>query len=841
MKVKVERLRAGLVVGALLLGVAVVGTMGYSRYRAAKGWLNRAKQRSGVNVVRETDGFTYSQSMQGRTIFTLHAAKAFQHTDGLWTLHDVVITLYGLHDERADRVYGNEFQWDETKGIARAVGEVQMDLEVPSGLTAKVHNGDPLAVANGVVAKDGVKQSIHVRTSGLVFVRQLGVAATQEKIEFKYGGLTCVATGAEFDNSPSALHLLRDVQFNGEVRGAPATLTAMKADFDRTSNVVSLTRPTVTGAQGRGHADAAVLHLRHDGSVERAEAVGNVGLDAGVRGSENGARHVTGTRLDVVVSEGNTLQSARLVGAVRMTDDNPVAPAQGEAGELRTRFDGQGRPMEITALGGAHVLARTKAAKADASANALWLERELRAEQIVASMVAAPKGQTVLRSVHAVGQASMRGDSWVRAENGGVGKVGVGTLGVKATSVSGDDLVLDFGPTVGKAVTVNSLHGRGHTVLHQAAPMGEERTSSGDSLEVRFEQSDGDSRPGSRMDSNGRFGKVAIASAVQEGHVAISSRAGVGTGAKPKPATSGTADRAMYDGASERLTLSGGRSGDVHLADGEISLVAGTVVLDQRSGDADASGKVLATFAGSGEATHIAAQHALLHRATEVVEFSGSGEAKPARMWQEASQVEAATIVLDRQKHSLEARPGSPSGVVHSVFVQSAGAGKKPVGVGGAAAGILRVESRGIEYTEQAHEAVFAGPVRLQGATGDVRGERATVVFLPARNGVKGGAAGEALPSSGLDRVVVDGGVRLEQPGREGTGERLTYKAADGSFVLTGTPGAPPRIVDREQGAVMGDSLLFRGGDSTIVVSGTVAGVPAGAHQRAHIDTHMRP
>ena len=110
MKRKVERLRVVLAVGTVALLLVLVGSMGYARYRAGKAWLKRAKERTGVSLVRETDGFTYSQSLQGKTIFTLHAAKAFQHAEGLWTLHDVVLTLYGLgggKSERADRIYGN--------------------------------------------------------------------------------------------------------------------------------------------------------------------------------------------------------------------------------------------------------------------------------------------------------------------------------------------------------------------------------------------------------------------------------------------------------------------------------------------------------------------------------------------------------------------------------------------------------------------------------------------------------------------------------------------------------------------------------------------------------------
>ena len=58
-----------------------------------------------------------------------------------------------------------------------------------------------------------------------------------------------------------------------------------------------------------------------------------------------------------------------------------------------------------------------------------------------------------------------------------------------------------------------------------------------------------------------------------------------------------------------------------------------------------------------------------------------------------------------------------------------------------------------------------------------------------------------------------DRAVTIDEPGRHGTGDQLVYKAADGSFVLTGTPTVMPRIVDALQGTVTGASLLFRAGD----------------------------
>jgi lipopolysaccharide export system protein LptA len=91
-----------------------------------------------------------------------------------------------------------------------------------------------------------------------------------------------------------------------------------------------------------------------------------------------------------------------------------------------------------------------------------------------------------------------------------------------------------------------------------------------------------------------------------------------------------------------------------------------------------------------------------------------------------------------------------------------------------------------------------------------------------------------------LDRVVLTGDVQLQEPGRHGSGEELVYSAPKGtetagSYVLTGSAGHPPHVVDAQQGSVTGPTLLFRDAGSTIVVAGEAA-----AGGRVHSEAPMR-
>ena len=77
MNVSIERLRFWLLAGAGLLVIVIVAFLGYAHYRAHR-FLRDLPQKLGVDVRSETNNWTYSQSAEGRTIYTIHAAKAVQ-------------------------------------------------------------------------------------------------------------------------------------------------------------------------------------------------------------------------------------------------------------------------------------------------------------------------------------------------------------------------------------------------------------------------------------------------------------------------------------------------------------------------------------------------------------------------------------------------------------------------------------------------------------------------------------------------------------------------------------------------------------------------------------------
>jgi lipopolysaccharide export system protein LptA len=444
------------------------------------------------------------------------------------------------------------------------------------------------------------------------------------------------------------------------------------------------------------------------------------------------------------------------------------------------------------------------------------------------------------------------------------------TTGLKTIRVAGDDLRLALVRDSAGKDEPQSMSGAGHTRIEQRLPDGTVQTSSGDALQAKFEAA----KSGTGVE---------IASAEQTGNVQIRSVPGK-AGEQP---SEGAAESAALDGASDVLTLttlqrassSGTPVGHPRFRRGDTSVSAGTIRLMQATGDAVAEGSVAATFQSvnakpGAPVTHALAQRATLRKAAQTVEFTGT-DAAPARMWQGASQVEAANLLLDREHDSMQAWPAASSGFVIAVFAEEKGPGSRAQGPedqgarGSGAKGekvggfelkgdkVMRVTSKRLNYSGASHEVVFTGGVTAEGEDGQVRAQRG-VAFLTPKQGTgsrdqgsgpeaKGPEgqratgpevrAGKGQPdpvASSVEKIVMSGAVKVQQPGRVGTGEQLLYTAATREFVLTGTAANPPHLVDDKQGSITGATLLFRSPDSTIVV----AGEPAA--RRVHTETTIK-
>jgi lipopolysaccharide export system protein LptA len=654
------------------------------------------------------------------------------------------------------------------------------------------------------------------------------------------------------------------VRVNALQHDRPVVLTATHAVLDRPGQTMVLLQAkygSVGGKSGGAEGQTAkaqhvVVHLRKDGSAERVEGDGEVTLTNGAGGS------LVAPRGEMVLNAQNQPQSAVMTGGVRYGSDDPLRQAQGEASEGRATFDKKGHPEHVVMTGAVHLKERVRSSDA---ASEPWNERELNASSVELALGADPAGKAQLHDAKAIGDARLRILNTAAKD------------GPTSSAMAGDVLTAHF-VRVGDADHISEVHGDGHTELRKVSATGVVNTSSADSLVAHFRPvtagagraagvaSKGRQR---RTDGPGSQGADEVSDASEQGHVVMTDLPVRKPGDATAPAEERvTAERAVYDGELERTTL----TGNVQLSDGTNVLWADRVVTEQQTGDATADGSVKASYGRTGSAdepAHVLASRAELKHDSQVATFHGVA-GRPARLWQGASQVDAPVLVFEQKQKRLLAHgegTGAPM-AVHTVLVsggESAPAGKAEVGKPRASAGkvsaeggktvVVRVASRELVYSDEARKAEFTGGVEVQSRDGSMRAQQ-VVVYLQSTqkdgmgkaqsnggegDGRKGNVAsvagGTGSIGGSVERILATGHIDMQQPGRRATGEQLVYTASDGTYVLTGTTAALPKVIDDQRGTVTGTSLQFHSGDDNVVVSN---GGESGAGQRVRTETRVK-
>ncbi len=827
--VSLKNVRAGLLVLALLLLVAVGGFLGYARYKLKHLDLGFAglAGRLGATITQESDNFTFSQSMGGRKVFSVHAAKQIDHGNGMYTLHDVNILLYGRDAEHADHIRGSQFEYDQKNSILRAVGDVYIDLTAPA---REQPVGDAKPREATQPGEDDAR-AIHIKTSGLIFRQKERSATTEEQVDFQVGGSTGTALGASYDSASGVVILNSAVKVSGlRNKGAavgsearPITLTAAHAEMDRVGNVVKLedaklVTDTDAGAD-TASAEHALVHVAVDGTPRQVDAEGRVLLIADSR--DGGQEKTNADRMRLDLNEEGHARFEHLLGNVQFAAKDLRRQQEGHAADAQVAFDAVGRPVHAELTGGVELQERESGS-----------EKQLTAAKVDLALAGGGKQPVLLTGAVASGQdgAVLRTVDRRPDESSTASVLRGNTLTARFAE--------DASSTKKPGTHLTGLEGRGKTYLEQisknakGAQTGRQK-STGETLDAEF-----------RPDATG---KVQLTQAVQRGSVSVTRElpgktVACGPGAKPVAAQVQHArgDVATYDADADRLVLTGA----VQVQDAESALFADRVQMDHATGDSSADGSVRVSYLQTGssaEPLHVLAARAVSHETTGVSEFfGGPSPGNRAKMWQGGSQVEAPLLEFHQTERTLAARDEhGAEGAVHTVLVDAGSSDpKQTVRTPGPP---VRVVSREMTYDDAKRQVHFAGDVRVQDKDGTMRSEAATVYLLPAAaSGTPLKSAASATPVSlggRVDHIVGTGAVVLEQPGRKATGERLVYTAADQTFVLTGTASNPPKMVDPLQGSVTGASLRFTNGEDSVVISGKADGAES---RRVHSEARVK-
>jgi lipopolysaccharide export system protein LptA len=770
MRITIERVRTWILVLAGLLVAAILGFFLYTRYEL--GHVGRdLPAKLGVNIQQDANGFTYSKSQAGHTLFTLHASKLIQYKGGgRAMLHNVSITLYGKDGSRNDHITGNEFEYDAAQGIARALGPVHLDVQAPAG-------------TRGTVPQN---RTVHAETSGMVFNRNTGEARTDAPVSFSVADAQGTAVGAAYDASEGVLILQKDVHFTAQLDRGPLVLAAEHAEFNRDTRQLAMLKPDVRYAGEHNTAEEALVYFRADGSVEKADASGHVNM------RDDAGRELHASAMEVQMDAHGNTQRATLDGGLLFSAQEGPHSIHGDAnsGILQLGPDGELKRVEMH--NAVTVVDQEIGPVNDPHGS---VTREVRGSTVVIDLVTSPQGHAQAQKLMASGNAVLT-EHTIYSDKP-----------PQNTVMKGD--VIEATLREGRAL--DTLRAQGNTYLTNTNPSGVSQTSTGDRLEMTFAQEplkEAKTRPNDIPPS-------LIERAVQQGHVTIV-QVKPATSDKEKPWRShATADVATLDGPRQIIHL----EGSPRLDDEEAEMTAQMIDFYRLSGAVTADHDVKVTFRQGASAqapTHAVAEKVFFdHDRDEAILYGG---AQDARLWQAANSVAASTIVLDRHDQTLIAPEKNGQGRVHAVFADP---GAKKSG----SEAVIRVDANSLAYSAAERKATFEGNVVAQQANGRLRADRADLFMT--KNAVAGSNPQRVPnPRGTLDHMVAEGKVQVEEGTRKGEGERLVYTASDGKFVLYGRTGQPAHMADPEHGTVAGSALIFTNrGDSVEVDGGNARAV----------------
>jgi lipopolysaccharide export system protein LptA len=740
---------------ALAIVAVVAGFYLYARFQLRLS-LKNLPGKIGIDIQQTTEGFTLSKSEGGRTLFTIHASKATQFKQGGHAeLHDVNIIVYGRNSDRFDQIYGKDFEYDQQAGSVVAKGEVHIDLEGNAEGRKLDDQAPPRELQN----------PIHLRTEGMTFNQNTGLAETAGTIEFRVPQAAGSAVGATYDskNNELTLHSAVDIQTEGK---QPTHIQALRGAITKEPRVLVMESVQVTGQERKLLADSATINLGEDNSVQHVHAVGNV------RMSDSGGVQVRSPKADLSLGPNNLMESALFSGGVDF--ESVKQAASGHSGEMLMHF----APTST-------VKVATKGTKQGSGGNAPARLQTIYARQgAVLRRAPQEKGnnpQAFSITSDAMTFALSDGRLLSSAQTEGPGQV---IMRAAAPKSAGEQTLIDarrFTAEFGQENRLSTVHGIGAIRVVNHVPGQPDKVSTSDSMVAQFTPA-------------GEVSRV-----VQEGNF----RFNEGQSSKNEPGgRTSYADRATYSPQDDALTL----QGSPRIVDGGMTVTADSIRLLRRSGEAFAQGNVKTTYSelklqpngallATADPIHVTSHAMNAQQLTGLAHYTGG-----ARLWQGSNIVEGQTIDFDQKNRTIVAL-GDRKRPVSSVFLQVDGKGK---------ASTMLVTAPKLNYADNERQARYSGGVTARGEDGVMTADHADV-FLNAAS-----ASRTAGPSQ-LDHITASTRVLVQQQERRAEGEKLVYTAANGSFVMT---GGSPVLSDPVNGTVRGDSLTFYSHDDRVVVEG---------------------
>jgi lipopolysaccharide export system protein LptA len=800
MPLPIYRLRRWLAVIAVLFTAVVAGMYLYARLRQHS-VLKAFPGKIGYDIKQTASGFQFSKSESGRTVFVIRAknVKEFK-LNGRADLHDVNIVLYGRDTSRFDQIYGDDFTFDPKSGDVTAKGEVQIDLQAnPTGVTAP----------DQTTPKE-LKNPIHLTTNDLVFNRDSGDASTSSRVDFRTPQATGWAVGVQYSAKTKTLTLASQVHVTLSGQDA-ASIFATHGTITREPREVILDHPRMVRESGTVQSEQATFFLGPENEVERIVATGNVNAESTQQQVDKMRARADDAEL-LLTGKQNLLRTATLTGNVHV-ERSGSKPMQGDAGSAILDFVGQNQLQKVHAADGVRLAQHNAVTNASADNSSTPEDFDITAPTIDFFVVDGRR----------LDHAQTSGAAKITISPAQNSNPAIAQAPDQRTIITAGRFDANFVATPEGQSRLTSVHGAPNAKIVNLATGLPDRVSTSQTLDATFLPEGG------------------IASIVQQGSVAYTDNQ------PPEKRTQAWADKALYTPADQILLL----TGSPRVSDGGMMTTAHTIRINRITDDAFADGDVKSTYSdlkehpngallASSSPIHVTAANMTAHNSTAIALYEGN-----ARLWQDANIIQAPSIQFDRDRRSLIAQ-GTATQLVSTVLVQqklaqpgtaagnsqpqnSQEKGKdknkdkserttKPKSADSEAkldaSSPVTITSDRLTYADPDRRAHYNGGVTARGTGFQATADEMDVYLLPRSQD----SMNQSLNEPGrLDRMVAQGHVIIQQPGRRADGKTLVYTASNDKFVLT---GGPPSIFDAERGKITGVSLTFFRGDDRVLVEG---------------------
>lgn len=798
MPLPIYRLRRWLLATAVLFTVVVVGMYFYARMRV-RNVLKEVPHKIGYDIKQTAQGFQFSKSDGGRTLFTIQATDLKQFKlNGRAQLHNVSIVLYGKDSSRFDQICGEDFAYDPKSGDITANGEVQIDLEAnPAGLTGP----------DQAMPKE-LKNPIHLKTRDLVFNRETGNAWTNAKVEFHTPQAAGSAVGVQYAGKAHMLTLAS--QIHVQLAGPDAAvIDAASAVVINEMRQIVVEHPRIERGADTLQAERATFFLGPDNNVERVLAAGDVTAEAQVEEAGTAGRSAKGSgttrprmsphnaasaepssRVHARADEGELLlshnqpQNAVLRGHVQV-ERSGVQPLQARAGRLVLDFVGRKRLEKVRAADGVRLVQTSDNTASGNNPAAQNFE------------ITAPAIDFLLANGRALDRAVTSGAAQIIIFPGRSSDSNKPQAPASRTVVTAGKFEAKFDRTSEDRSHLAAIHG---------AP---------DAKIVSINSGQPDRISTSRVVDAAFLPQGGIASITQTGNVSYTDNQ------SPEKRTEAWADRAHYTPADQTIVL----SGSPRVIAGGMSTTAQTIRINRATGDALAEGDVKSTYSelkeqpngallASASPVHVTAHQMTARGSARVAIYNGN-----ARLWQDANVIQAPSIQFDRDRRSVTAQ-GTPGHLVSTILfvpernVEATDPRATAQTVKSTKSSAFAITGTQFTYTDAERKAHYEGGVMAKGADFTASAQTVDAFLLPRSQ--TSGPQSVAGPGQ-LDRMDAQGNVEIQQATRRAEGQKLVYLAAEDKFVLT---GGPPSIFDAERGKITGVSLTFFRRDGRVLVEG---------------------